>query len=97
MSSEYIQQQIQAASEKYFSSPEAEENILRRMMKKPETAEDIAERLTGNDFADKDYGRLFCAVKDCVREGTQITFMSVDAAFTRLFPSHSDRVRNKMA
>ena len=96
MSSEYIQQQIQAASELYFHSPEAEENILRRMMKKPETAEDIAEQLTGNDFYDRDNGRLFCAIKDCVRGGVQVDFMAVDMALTRMFPKHAERLRTRM-
>lgn len=79
-----------------FSSPEAEENILRRMLKKPDEAEEAVEGLAPGDFADELFGQLFAAVKQVMEDGGQVDFATVDDAFSRMYPDSADKLREKM-
>ena len=97
MPSEYVQTQIEQAAAKYFSCPEAEENILRRMFKQKGVAEDVVDELSGQDFSDINLGRLFSAIKLVVLDGGQVDFATVDVAFTKRFPKSADKLREIMA
>lgn len=96
MASEYVNEQLQAAAKAQFSCQEAEENILRRMFKKPEVAEEVIEALSGADFSDVRFGQLFSAIKLVAEDGGQIDYATVDAAFSRRFPKSADALREKM-
>jgi replicative DNA helicase len=96
MAENYVQEQIEASAARFFSCPEAEENILRRMFKVKGVAEDVIDELTGADFADITLGRLFSAIKLVVQNNGQVDFATVDAAFTKRFPKSSEQIRERM-
>ena len=95
-SENYVQEKIEESAPRFFSCPEAEENILRRMFKSRGVAEDVVNELSGADFADVNLGRLFSAIKLVVQDGAQVDFATVDAAFSRRFPRNADAIREKM-
>ena len=53
----YVQERIEQAAKERFFSPEAEENIVRRMLKKPDEAQEAIESLSGKDFGDVHFTR----------------------------------------
>ena len=95
-SENYVQEKIEESAPRFFSCPEAEENILRRMFKSQGVAEDAVNELSGADFSDVNLGRLFSAIKLVVQDGSQVDFATVDAAFSRRFPKNADAIREKM-
>ena len=53
---EYVKKQLRSAADRDFTCIEAEESVLRRMLRSTEVAEEIAGDLTGPDFSNHDYG-----------------------------------------
>ena len=95
-SEDFVQEKIAASASRFFSCPEAEENILRRMFKSTGTAEDAINELSGTDFSDITLGRLFSAIKLVLQDGRQVDFATVDAAFSQRFPKSSEQMRERM-
>lgn len=94
----YVEEQLQAAAEgKRFASMPAEENVLLLMLTKAAKVQDeVLTELKPVDFADLDHRRLFEAMVQVAEDGGKIEPISVDAAFTRLFPDAADNLRQKM-
>ena len=92
--SEYVDKQIEASGDTSFACIDAEENIIRRMLKSDEIADDTASALTGRDFANADYGRLFNAIQDVVRNERHVDTITVEEAASRLFPNSAKRLRD---
>lgn len=95
-SENYVQEKIEESASRFFSCPEAEESIIRRMLMKRGTAEDVVDELSGKDFSDITLGRLFSAIKLVVQAGAQVDLISVDDAFSRRFPKNADAIRTRM-
>lgn len=91
MSSEkgYVQQQIEQAADMYFTSPEAEENILHQMLNKQDIAEEIAEELSENEFSQADYRKIFHAIQSCIRKGVHAEAVNVDAEIHAQWPDEA--------
>ena len=96
MASENYVGKIERAAETRFCSVEAEENVVRRMLKKPDEAEEAAGALTGGDFSDALLGMLFESIKQVLEDGGQVEFISVDAAFSARFPDSAGALRKRM-
>ena len=94
----YVEGQLQAAAEgKRFASMPAEENVLLLMLTKAAKVQDeVLAELKPGDFADLDHRRLFEAMVQVAEGGGKIDLISVDAAFTRMFPDAADNLRLKM-
>ena len=94
----YVEGQLQAAAEgKRFASLPAEENVLLMMLTKAAKVQDeVLAELKPGDFADLDHRRLFEAMVQVAEDGGKIDMISVDAAFSRMFPDAADNLRLKM-
>ena len=92
----YVHAQIEQAAKERFSSPEAEENIIRRMLKKPDEAQAAIESLSEGDFGDVRFGQLFGAIRQVIEDGAQVDFATVDDAFTKLYPGSANELRQRM-
>jgi len=94
----YVEGQLQAAAEgKRFASMPAEENVLLlTLTKAAKVQEEVLAELKPGDFADLDHRRLFEAMVEVAENGGKIDMISVDAAFTRMFPDAADNLRLKM-
>ena len=94
----YVEGQIREAAEgKRFASMPAEENVLLLMLTKAATVQNqVLAELKPGDFADLDHRRLFEAMVDVAEDGGKIDLISVDAAFSRMFPDAADNLRLKM-
>lgn len=92
----YVDEQIQRAAQSQFASPECEENILRRMLKKRDEAEDVIGALTEDDFTDPSLRQLFVTVRKVIQDGGQTDFASVDNEFSKLFPETANQIRDRM-
>ena len=94
----YVEGQIrQAAEGKRFASMPAEENVLLLMLTKAAKVQDeVLAELKPGDFADLDHRRLFEAMVQVAGEGGRIEPISVDAAFTRMFPDAADGLRQRL-
>lgn len=94
--SEYVQERIEKSSETHFACIDAEENILRQMLRSQDAAEDAAGALTGKDFANADYGRIYNAMQDVIKHGRRIDAITVEDAINRLFPKNAKRLREML-
>lgn len=94
----YVEGQIRAAAEgKRLASMPAEENVLLLMLTKAGAVQDeVLGGLAPGDFADLDHRRIFEAMVQVAGDGGKIEPISVDAAFTRMFPDAADGLRQKM-
>ena len=92
----YVSEQIEQAAKQRFASPECEENILRRMFKKRDEAEEVIEALSESDFTDESLGMLFSAVRKILQDGAQIDSATVAATFSSMYPLHADIIRDRM-
>lgn len=90
---EYVTKKIEESGDTHFTCLDAEENILRRMLKSNDVAADVCESMTGKDFSNVDYGRLFNAIQDVVRRDMQVDAITVEAAAGRMFPKNAKRLR----
>ena len=95
--SEYITQKIEQSGDTHFTCFDAEESILRRMLKSQDVADDVSVSLSGKDFANLDYGRLFCAIQDVIRSDRHIDAITVEDAIGRLFPRNAKKLRDMLA
>lgn len=91
---EYVEKQIEKSGDTHFTCADAEESILRRMLKSHDVADDVAETLSGKDFSNVDYGRLFCAIQDVLRSDRHVDAITVEDAIGRLFPRNAKRLRD---
>ena len=91
---EYVAKQIEKSGDTYFTCQDAEESILRRMLKSHDIASEYADALSGKDFSNVDYGRLFCAVQDVIRSDRHVDAITVEDAVGRLFPKSAKRLRD---
>ena len=91
---EYVEKQIEKSGDMHFTCVVAEESILRRMLKSHNVADDVAETLSGKDFSNVDYGRLFCAIQDVLRADRHVDAITVEDAIGRLFPRNAKRLRD---
>lgn len=91
---EYVEKQIEKSGDTHFTCVVAEESILRRMLKSHNVANDVAETLSGKDFSNVDYGRLFCAIQDVLRADRHVDAITVEDAIGRLFPRNAKRLRD---
>ena len=97
MSSDYVRQQIAQAADKRFSSPQAEENVLLQMLKKPDmVAGDVFEALEPEDFSDLDCMCIYRAMQSVRERGQRIEPISVDAAFTAMYPDRAAQLSQKL-
>lgn len=94
----YVEGQLQAAAEgKRFASMPAEENVLLLMLTKAARVQDeVLAGLKPGDFADLDHRRLFEAMAQVAADGGKIEPISVDAAFSRMFPDAADGLRQRL-
>ncbi len=91
---EYVDKQIEKSGDRHFSCVDAEENIIRRMLKSDEVADDVSGALTGKDFSNADYGRIFNAIQDVVRSERHVDAITVEDSLSRLFPKSAKRLRD---
>lgn len=92
--SEYVNKQIEQSGDTHFVCTAAEENILRRMLKSQNIAEDVAAAMSAKDFSNLDYGRLFNAIQDVLRAERTVDAITVQDSAERLFPKCANRLRN---
>lgn len=90
---EYVTKQIEKSGETHFACVDAEENIIRRMLKSHDVADDTAGMLTGKDFANVDYGRIFNAIQDVLRRDMHVDAITVEDAIGRLWPKNAAKLR----
>lgn len=90
---EYVNKQIEKSGETHFACIDAEENIIRRMLKSHDVADDTAGMLTGKDFANMDYGRIFNAIQDVLRHDMRVDAITVEDAIGRLWPKNAAKLR----
>lgn len=83
--SDYVSEQITASSNRGFTSPEAEENILRRCIMRQGVAEEYAIELQPDDFSNPEYARFWRAIQSLVGRRQQVDMVSIDAEMTRLY------------
>lgn len=93
---EYVDKKIEQSGDTHFTCFDAEENILRRMLKSQEVADDVAGTLTGKDFANTDYGRLFNAIQDVLQADRHVDAITVEDSIGRLFPKNAKRLRETL-
>lgn len=97
MSSDYVKRQIEQSSENRFSSPQAEENVILQMLKKPRSvAEDVLEALDPKDFTDLNLARIYKAIQEVVGKGQQIDAVNIDTMCGLLFPNHSNVLTKRL-
>ena len=94
----YVEGQIrEAAEKKQFSSRMAEENVLLLMLTRADKVKDeVLGSLGPGDFADAEHRMIFEAMARVAGDGGRIDPVSVDDAFSRLFPDAADRLRQRM-
>ena len=93
---EYVQERIEQSGDAGFTCKAAEESILRRMLKAQEVAEELSSALTGKDFADVDYGRIFNAIQAVIESQRGVDVITVEEALGRLFPKNAKRLKDRM-
>lgn len=93
---EYVKTQIEQSGNTHFTCQNAEESILRRMLKSQEVADDVAGMLSGKDFSNVDYGRIFNAVQDVLRSDRHVDAITVEDSIGRLFPRSAKRLRDML-
>lgn len=81
----YVQEQLQKSSATGFACVEAEENVLRRMLRDRGVAEETVTELVPGDFSNRENGMVFKAIHGLVGRQKQIDLVSVDAEMTRLY------------
>lgn len=94
IATEYVTQEIKKSGDTQFTSVNAEETVLRRMLASQDVAEDIATVLSGKDFSNVDYGRLFNSIQDVIRQDRHVDAITVEDSATRLFPKSAKRLRD---
>ena len=94
----YVEGQIrEAAEKKQFSSRMAEENVLLLMLTRADKVKDeVLGSLGPGDFADAEHRMIFEAMARVAGDDGRIDPVSVDDAFSRLFPDAADRLRQRM-
>ncbi len=90
---EYVDKQIEKSGDTQFTCEDAEENIIRRMLKSQEVADDVSTSLSAKDFSNMDYGRLFNAIQDVLRNDRRVDMITVEEAAARLFPRRTKLLR----
>lgn len=85
-----ILDEMQRAGENGFSCPEAEENVLRRMLTKKGVAEDLILELQQSDFTNPTYGLIFRAIRYLVQNHRQVDMVSIDQALEKNVPGSYD-------
>ena len=94
--SEYVAKQIEKSGETHFACIDAEESILRAMLKSQNDAEDAALELTGKDFANTDYGLIFNAIQGVLREERRVDAITVEDSINRMWPKKAKRLRETL-
>ena len=83
IANEYVNKKIEKSGDEHFTCIDAEENIIRRMLKSQEVAEDVVGALGGKDFSNMNYGRIFNAIQDVLRSGMRVDAITVEEAVGR--------------
>ena len=94
IATEFVTKEIQKSGDTQFTSVGAEETLIRRMLTSQSVAEDVATALTGKDFSNKDYGRLFNAIQDVIQQDRHVDVITVEDSVARLFPKSIKRLRD---
>lgn len=89
---EYVKKKLRAAGDKDFTCVEAEESIIRRMLRSTEISEEIAGDLTGPDFSNHDYCRLFNVIQTLVDRHQGVDKITVGNAAKSIFPKNAARI-----
>lgn len=94
----YVEGQIREAAEKrQFSSKLAEENVLLLMLTKAARVQDeVMRELSPGDFTDLDYRRIFEAMAKVAGDGGKADPVSVDNAFSQMYPDAAANLRQKL-
>ena len=93
---EYVKKAIEQSGDSHFTCSTAEESILRRMLKSQEVADEVSGMLSGKDFSNMDYGRLFNAIQDVLRSERHVDAITVEDSIGRLFPRSAKRLRDML-
>ena len=89
---EYVKKKLRAAGDTDFTCVEAEESVIRRMLKSTEISEEIANDLTGPDFSNHDYGRIFNVIQTLVERRQGIDKITVSNAAKSIFPKNAAKI-----
>ena len=93
IANEYVSKEIEKSGDTHFTCVDAEESIIRRMLRSNDVAGDVCASLTGKDFSNVDYGRLFNAIQDVLRADKNVDAITVEDAAGRLFPKNAKKLR----
>ena len=89
---EYVKKKLREAGERDFTCVAAEESIIRRMLKSTETSEEIANDLSGTDFSNHDYGRVFNVIQTLIERHQGIDKITVSNAAKSIFPKNAVKI-----
>lgn len=88
----FVEQQVQEARSRNFSSPEAEMAVIGGILRKPAQNKGTLAQLHDDDFTDDNNRRLFQAIKATAAKGQAIDLITVDATFTAMFPNEAKKL-----
>ena len=94
--SEYVRTRLKEAGVANFTCIAAEESVLRKMLKSTDVSEDVCLDLSGTDFSNHDYGRLFNVVQTIVEHNRPVDEITVTETAKRLFPKNADKIIQTM-
>ena len=66
------------------------------MLKSQDTAEDLASELSGTDFSNHDYGRLFNVMQALVAKNVAIDSVTISDMASRVFPKNANKIRETL-
>lgn len=84
---DYVQEQIVTASESEFSSKQAEQSVICRLLTSRNDAMEYAGALKESDFYYPDHGKLFRAIQAVVAKRMNVDLVTVDAAIGEMYPA----------
>ena len=93
---DWIINELNAASARGFSSPEAELAIVGGILRKPTANSGRLAALHDDDFTDDNTRRLFQAIKTTAAKGQAIDMITVDSTFCAMFPKEANELTKLM-
>lgn len=96
MAGDYVQEQIVQASSADFSSKQAEQSVLCRLLTSQAEATRYANDLQERDFYFAEHGKLFRAVQAVVAKRMSVDLVTVDAALGELYPGEQATLAERM-
>ena len=96
MADNYVQEQIVQAGTADFSSKQAEQSTLCRLITHNDEAETYARDLKETDFYFPEHGKLFRAIQSVVAKQMRVDMITVDAALGELFPNEQAHLAEVM-